>query len=122
MDIFSTLQFNQKWLELGIVTIAKLKNLEEVWKLGEDTNPEHYRWRTFLEFINSKESLNEQILKELYELGACDPDASMSRAMMADILRHRDCPIELLEMATNSTESSLQKIASAKLALLRDAH
>lgn len=116
MDIFRELEFSQDWIELGIITPTKLKQLEAEWVTGEDTNPEHYRWRAFLDFMASKVSLDENTARALYNLGANDPDVAMGGSIMANVLRRKDCPKDLLESAAKSEEKFLWKIANERLA------
>jgi hypothetical protein len=118
MDIFHILEFSQAWIDLGIITPAKLEQLEAAWTTGEDENTEHYRWGAFLDFIKLKESLDEKTAKALYDLGANDPDIAMGGSIMANILHRKDCPRDLLEKAAKSEKKFLQKIASKKLATL----
>jgi hypothetical protein len=118
MDLFHTLKFNQAWIDLGIITPASLEQLEAAWATGEDQNTEHYRWGAFLDFIKSKESVDEKTAKALYDLGANDPDIAMGGSIMANILHRKDCPRDLLEQAAKSDKKFLQKIASKKLAAL----
>ena len=115
MDIFHTLEFTQRWIDLGIDTPEKLTKLETEWIKGEDTNTEHYRWRAFREFMSLRKNLDAEILRELYELGKNDADCGMGGSMMVDILSHKDCPLDLLEVALNSEERFLRKIAARKL-------
>jgi hypothetical protein len=116
MDIFRKLEFSQEWIDLGIITPAKLKQLEYEWSAGEDTDTEHYRWRAFLDFIESKESLDDNTARALYNLGANDPDGAMGGSIMANVLRRKDCPKDLLELAVKSEEKFLRKIANERLA------
>lgn len=116
MDIFKQLEFSQEWVDLGIITPAKLDQLEAEWATGEDKNTEHYRWSAFLDFVKSKELLDEETAKALYSLGANDPDGAMGGSIMAHILRREDCPKDLLELAATSEEMFLRKIANEKLA------
>ena len=116
MDIFQTLQFSQQWIDLGIITPEKLKQIEAKWVTGEDTNTEHYRWGAFLDFIKSKEILDEDTAKALYDFGANDPDIAMGGSIMAEILWRKDCPRNLLESAVNSERKFLRKIANERLA------
>lgn len=115
MDIFQKLEFTRKWIDLGIVTPAKLAELEAEWNEGVDTNSEHYRWRAFRDFMNAERNLDAETLRELYELGKNDSDSAMGGAMMVDILSRRDCPPDLIESALNSEEKFLRKAASGKL-------
>ena len=116
MDIFRELKFTQEWIDLGIITPAKLKQFEAQWSTGKDMNTEHYRWREFLDFIESKESLDENTARALYNLGANDPDGAMGGSIMANVLRRKDCPQDLLELAVKSEEKFLRKIANERLA------
>lgn len=115
MDIFRTLEFSQAWIDLEIITPAKLKQLEAAWATGEDTNTEHYRWGAFLDFIKLKASLDEQTAKALYDLGENDPDSAMGGSMMVHILKRKDCPRDLLERGAKSEKKFLQKVANEKL-------
>ncbi|MCM3904950.1 MAG: hypothetical protein ND866_24905 [Pyrinomonadaceae bacterium] len=116
MSIFRELEFNQEWIDLGIVTPAKLIQIEDQWTGSDDKNPEHYRWRAFLDFIQAKDSLDAIAARRLYNLGASDPDSAMGGSIMAHILRRKDCPEDLLQAAVGSKEKFLQKIANEKLA------
>jgi len=40
----------------------------------------------------------------------------MGGSMMAAILRHRDCPVDLLQLALDSGASHLRRIAAQRLA------
>jgi hypothetical protein len=115
MDIFRTLEFNQAWVELGIITPEKLTRLAAEWARGEDTNTEHYRWRAFRDFIESKKVLDEHTAKALYNLGAQDPDLAMGGSIMAEILRRKECPKDLLEIAAKSDRRLLRKIADERM-------
>jgi hypothetical protein len=115
MDIFQTLKFNQNWIELGIITPERLNQLEAEWSQGEDTNTEHYRWRAFCDFIESKSLLDEKTARALYALGANDPDAGMGGSIMAKILQRKDCPKDLLQEAADSDQKFLRKIALERL-------
>lgn len=115
MDVLRQLEFSQEWVDLGIITPAKLKQIEVEWLIGEDTNPEHYRWQAFLNFMQMYEILDEHTAWKLYSLGANDPDSAMGGSMMATILRRKDCPKDLLESAAKSEEKYLRKIANERL-------
>lgn len=117
MDIFRELEFSHEWIELGIITPAKLKQFETEWATGDDRNTEHYRWRAFLDFIEAKESLDDSTARALYNLGANDPDGVMGGSIMANVLRRKDCPKDLLELAAKSEEKFLRKIANERLAM-----
>ncbi len=116
MDIVRELEFTQEWIELGILTPEKLDEIEVEWSTSADRNTEHYRWRAFLDFIQSRSLLDERTLRCLYRLGANDPDRSMGGAIMVEILRRKDCPEDLLREAAASEQKFLRKIAQERLA------
>jgi hypothetical protein len=115
MDTFRKLQFTQEWIDLGIITPEKLNELEHEWQSSDDRNIEHYRWRAFLDFIQSNSSLDENVLRCLYRLGANEADSTMGGSIMAEVLRRQDCPEDLWRQATESGESFLRKIGEQKL-------
>ncbi len=117
LDIFRTLEFSQEWIDLEIITPAKLREFEVIRTSGGNTNTEHYRWRAFLDFVESKKLLDEHTVKALYNLGANDPDTTMGGSIMAHILRRNDCPKDLLESAAKSDEKFLRKLANKRLAV-----
>ena len=115
MAIFRELDFNQEWIDLGIIPQAQLDRIETEWLTSDDRNSEHYRWRAFLDFMQLQISLDSSIARRLYQLGARDPDAAMGGSMMAHILRREDCPEDLLRDAALSDQKFLRKIASERL-------
>ena len=116
MDIFRELEFSQEWIDLGIIAETKLSQIEAEWLDSDDRNPEHYRWRAFLDFSQSQASLDPITAKRLCDLGAKDPDSAMGGSIMAHVLRRKDCPEDLLHVAAQSDEKFLQKIAKERLA------
>ena len=116
MSIFRTSEFSQEGFDLGIIDSEKLQRIESEWNSSDDKNTEHYRWRAFLDFMESQEFLDPLIAKRLYDLGASDPDAPMGGSMIAHVLRRKDCPVGLLRAAAESEEEFLRKIAAEQLA------
>ena len=116
MDIFRELQFTPDWVELGIITLEQLNQIEDEWRTSDDRNPEHYRWRAFLDFSQSNALLDATTLRRLYRLGASDADSVMGGSIMAHVLRRNDCPQDLLLEAVESGEKFLVKIAQERLA------
>jgi len=115
VDIFQTLEFSQSWIDLGIITPAKLQEMKERWQTGEDPHTEHYRWGAFDEFLKAHGELDADLIRALYQLGANDPDETMGGSIQAAIMRRKECPIDLLESAANSDLNFLRKIATQRL-------
>jgi hypothetical protein len=88
--------FTERWFSLGLVPKNLLDRMRAEWNLGEDPNPEHYRYKAFKEFLVAHRPLSPELAAALFELGAADPDRAMGGAMMADIVRLPECPEKVL--------------------------
>ena len=60
--------------------------------------------------------LDPDLAINLFRLGESDPDVSMGGSMMAQIVRHPECPDSLLGLAAESDHDHLRKIALIRLA------
>lgn len=116
-QILHELDFDEKWFDSGFVSSETLKELWTEFQKGEDTNKEHYRWRAFTYYLKTKKEIDENNLRELYRLGEIDIDYSMGIAIKVEILQLKNCPVDLVNEALNSTEKSLIKVAKRKLGL-----
>ena len=108
--------FTPPWWKLGVVDDAGIARQRAEWNQSEDHYPEHYRYRTFREFLASQLELTADLATALFELGASDPDDAMGGAMMADIVRHPDCPANVLDAALASGRQHLLRIAQRRRA------
>ena len=109
------LGFNDEWLRLEIVSTERIRELLDEYETGEDPNPEHYRWRAFVSFLDQQPTLSEAKLVSLYRLGESDPHVAMGESMMNKILQRADCPLALLEEAAASNVAHLVRIARRRL-------
>jgi hypothetical protein len=109
------LDYTPDWIALGIVTAADINRDEEESASGEDPHPEHYRWRAFSRFLAAKKSLPSPLAHQLFALGAADADRAMGGSIMADVLRHQDCPLDLLDSALTSDRAHLKRIVAQRL-------
>jgi hypothetical protein len=114
-DASLPLGYTSAWMALGVVSTADIARDEQEYAVGDDPHPEHYRWRAFSRFLAAQESLSPHLVQQLYELGSADPDSSMGGSMMAAVLRHRDCPTDLLHAALTSPRPRLRRIAMQRL-------
>ena len=94
--------FTPAWFALGVITDAQLMPLRAEWARGEDQNPEHYRWRAFLGFLDTERPLTPSVASALYHLGAVDADRAMGEAMMRRIVELTECPLDVLAVAGSS--------------------
>ena len=109
------LDYTPDWIALGIVTAADIYRDEQGCATGDDPFPAHYRWRAFSRFIAAQPSLASSLAHQLYALGAADADHAMGGSIMAEVLRHRDCPHDLLHSALDSDRAHLHRIADQRL-------
>lgn len=109
------LDYTPDWIALGIVTIADIHRDQVESASGDDPHPEHYRYRAFSRFLAARQSLPSALAHQLFALGATDADRAMGGSIMADVLRHRDCPLDLLHSALTSDRAHLQRIAAQRL-------
>ncbi len=110
------LGYTQQWINLGIVTPESIAWDTAQIHEGEDPHPEHYRWRAFERFMKDQARLDPDLASGLFGLGESDPDLSMGGSMMAQIVRHPECPDLLLRLAAESEHDHLRKIALIRLA------
>jgi hypothetical protein len=113
------LQLSDGWLELGVLTEEQLASLAQEFAVGDDPNPEHYRYRVFREYLESRRPLPADTAEALYELGAADPDRAMGQAMMHDVVNLPECPETVREKAAASGERHLARLVHRKRLLAR---
>jgi hypothetical protein len=108
----SPLGFTAAWYTLGVVTPARVVELEQIWAHSDDKNVEHYRWRAFKDFLQHRRPLSPQVALALYELGATDADIGMGESMMHEVAALPECPLVVLERARASGRKHLIKAAT----------
>ena len=108
---FVRLQFSQEWIDLGIITIENFASVKKEYMKGEDHRTEHYRWGAYRSFIETNDFIPQEKLYILYKLGKNDPDYSMGRAIMFDIIKRLDCPQELIDAAIDDSDITLARYA-----------
>jgi hypothetical protein len=107
-------EFTNQWFELCIVTDGLIRNLV-AQRDPDDTSPEHLRYAVFQHFVAANRLLPHDLCWRLYDLGSADVDLSMGGAMMADVLRLLECPIDLLTEARSSNRKHVAQIAAQRL-------
>lgn len=116
---FVNLQFSQEWIDVGIITSEDFLSIKKEYIKGEDHRTEHYRWGAFRAFLEGNNFIYPEIFYKLYNLGKNDPDYSMGRAMIFEIIKRLDCPQELLDTAIGDGDITLARYA-LKLKSIRD--
>src|SRR6476469_2403077 len=110
----SPLGFTAVWYTLGIVTPARVAELEQIWAHSDDKSPEHYRWRAFQDFLHQRRPVSPQLALALYEVGATDADISVGESIMHAIAALPECPQVVLARARASGRKHLIKAATRK--------
>lgn len=107
-------EFTNEWFELCIVNEEVIKSLV-AQRDPDDNNAEHLRYAAFKNFVAANRPLPQDICRKLYDLGCADADSAMGGAMMADVLRLHECPIDLLTEALSSNRKHIARIAAGRL-------
>ncbi|MEH2235304.1 hypothetical protein [Nostoc sp.] len=89
---FVILQFSKEWIDVGIITIENFASIKKEYIKGEYQRTEHYRWGAFRAFLEANDFIPQEKFYILYKLGKNDPDYSMGRAMIFEIIKRLDCP------------------------------
>lgn len=107
-------EFTNDWFALSIVNEGLIKRLL-AQRDPDDNNAEHLRYAAFKRFVAGNRPLSEDLCWKLYNLGCADVDFSMGGAMMADVLRLNECPVDLLAEALSSNRKHAARIAASRL-------
>jgi hypothetical protein len=96
------LNYNKLWLDNKILTIDLLQTQINEFETGTDTNKEHYRYRTFKNYLQTQSSLTNGQILQLFDIIKTDPDTSMAIAMGLDILKTKSLNIEQFQFAADN--------------------
>ncbi|MGL6342652.1 MAG: hypothetical protein ACRC80_26360 [Waterburya sp.] len=109
--IFNKLQFTQDWIDAGIIDSQSLAKIKEKYLEEKDDNYEHYRWFAFRSFLKVNPKISAETLHKIYILAKKDPDYGMGRSMRFQIIKHINCPVELIDIAIEDEDRGLSKQA-----------
>jgi len=110
----SVFQLGEAWFTLGVVTPERLASMRDEWERAEDRNPEHYRWRAFVAFLDERRPLEPHMAAALYVLGERDSDQAMGSSIMDTIVRLPECPEEVLHAAAASGRRHLVRLVERR--------
>ena len=82
----SKLGYTKKWVDNGLLTQEELNKQLEILKIGDDTNTEHYRYKTLSYFVDSKDNISDNELFNFLEIAINDTDTSMSSSAIVKLL------------------------------------
>ena len=72
------LNYSDKWIEFGFLDEETIKNQLEKFNSGIDDNLEHYRYASFLSWLEKKERLTNREIQNYIELAIEDSHKSMA--------------------------------------------
>ena len=81
------LEYNKKWLDLNFLTLESLEKQLQEFKNSVDTNPEHFRYKTFTEFLAANPIINSSRLQDLFTIIKLEKDLSLAQTMAIDLLK-----------------------------------
>lgn len=86
-DLLRRLGYTQKWIDYGFLDRKALEEQILEFESGHDPNTEHYRFRRFLSVLQSRASLTSQEIDQYVELALEDPDQTMGRSALVELIR-----------------------------------
>ena len=76
------LNYHQNWLEFGFLTIDNLTNQVISFDNGDDKNTEHFRYQSFLDFINAHQHFTNTQMEQFIILVNQDVDNIMAESAL----------------------------------------
>ena len=86
MDL-AKLSYHPKWIEYKFLSKEILEQQLSEFNKGEDTNSEHYRYRTFKSFIQNNPKFTDNQVNHFIELTQIDPDETMAGSALSEFIQ-----------------------------------
>jgi hypothetical protein len=80
------LGYSSDWIAAGILTESEFASQLQEFPSGEDTNKEHYRFRTLANYLRNNETLSDNQVKHIIRLLRKDVDKSMAGSALLKLL------------------------------------
>ena len=84
-----TLNYSQKWLEYGFIDEDLLIDQFNEFHSSDDKKTAHYRYSSFIKFLDSVEKITDEQLKQLVELCVEDEDKLTAGAALMKLIKYR---------------------------------
>jgi hypothetical protein len=101
LEKLKILNYSASWLDKGILTEHELEKQIQQFRTGKDNNTEHYRYRTFKNYLKEQLSVNDLHLKHLLQILKEDNDVSMSGSATIELLNQSYLTEEQFEMVAD---------------------
>ncbi|MEL6537672.1 MAG: hypothetical protein AAFQ98_19785, partial [Bacteroidota bacterium] len=82
------LGYTEKWMEYGLLTEEALAQQYADLQNGVDHNTEHYRYGTFMSWLNQKTEFTDAEIEEFIELAMNDSDQLMAGSAVKVLFTH----------------------------------
>lgn len=86
-ELLQFFAFPSGWMEHGLVTEEFLREQHAFWETGVDPCLEHYRYRAFCAWIQSRSSITDEELEAWISVALADPDQTTSNAIIGRLLQ-----------------------------------
>jgi len=111
------LDYSELWLDYGVLTEINLAKQIQELDTGEDTNKEHYRYKTLRHFLDNKLFLDNIALRHIVEILKADQDKAMSSSATIYLLKKNYLTNDQFDLVTvflktfgDWTEKQIDKI------------
>ncbi len=79
------LGYTNKWIEYGFIDLEIIKIQLDEFNKGNDLNAEHYRYRTFINWLESKDAFTDIEIENYFKLASEDPDSLMAGSAVKEL-------------------------------------
>lgn len=73
-NTMARLGYTSAWMALGVIDEDSLRSQLQEYESSDYNDAEHYRWRAFKDWLQSKQSLSDDEINEIIKLRDCSPD------------------------------------------------
>lgn len=84
MDL-KKLKYSKEWLEYEFISKEELNNQNLALENGEDKNTEHFRYKSFSDWVNNNNQFTDAQIQQFIHLIELDEDQTMAGAVVADL-------------------------------------
>lgn len=94
------LGYSKKWIDYGLLTIETLRKQFSEFQKG-DRNREHYRYATFVNWLNEKIGFSDLEIKQFIELAVEDSNQLMAGSAIKNLFIHSKISTAQSELIKN---------------------
>jgi hypothetical protein len=91
------LKYHKKWIEYDFINEPELQNQVTEFEKGEDPYSEHYRYKSFLNFVKKKKEFSDIEIANYIELVELDIDQAMASSALVKLFTSKKLNSSQLE-------------------------